>query len=215
MSGSKLLVLLHNMPRKILLQLYATISVLFFLICIQPIQASTVPDLIRAAASDQGIPPALLAAIMQNESGFNPNLISSSGCAGLGQLCKKSAHRPHITVQCSQDRANGPQLCSPNCDTSDSDYNWCDSCTGSFDEIGIISMLVCVVDSFCFFSARKNVVLCRLILKNNNRAQQKISIHIADSWCFVRGDDCILEVDFDNVIRSFVCNKETIICLIN
>lgn len=112
------------------------------------VQASSVPDLIRSAAARENIPPALIAAIFENESGFNPNLISSTGCVGLGQLCKSSAQRPNIIVQCEQDRAAGPQQCSPNCDTSNSEYNWCNSCIGSASS--------CVGDDR--FNVQKNIL---------------------------------------------------------
>jgi hypothetical protein len=90
----------------------------------------SVSQQIRIAATNVQIPPTLLAAIIQNESRFNPNAISSTGCVGLGQLCRTSAQRPNIQVQCQQNPTAGPQQCSPNC-TSTSAYNWCNSCANS------------------------------------------------------------------------------------
>lgn len=106
-----------------------TILFLLFLPTSQ-VQASDMPTQIRTAATAHDIPPALLAAIIQNESDFNPNNISSDGCVGLGRLCKEESWRPTIEVQCEQNTSDGQQLCSRTCNTSNPDYTWCEVCTG-------------------------------------------------------------------------------------
>ncbi len=48
-------------------------------------------DLINASAHAHGLPPALLAGLIQQESGFNPNIVSKAGAVGLSQLMPDTA----------------------------------------------------------------------------------------------------------------------------
>jgi cell wall-associated NlpC family hydrolase len=60
--------------------------------------ASTQYDsLIQQAARDQGVDPALLKGLVQAESGFNPNSVSSVGAQGLTQLMPSTASGLGVT----------------------------------------------------------------------------------------------------------------------
>ena len=60
--------------------------------------ASTQYDsLIQQAARDQGVDPALLKGLVQAESGFNPNAVSSVGAQGLTQLMPSTASGLGVT----------------------------------------------------------------------------------------------------------------------
>lgn len=54
---------------------------------------SSVPfrEIIEAVAADRGIPSELIAAVIQAESGFNPNAVSPAGAKGLMQLMDGTA----------------------------------------------------------------------------------------------------------------------------
>ena len=54
-------------------------------------------DLIQQAARDQGVDPALLKGLVQAESGFNPNSVSSVGAQGLTQLMPDTARGLGVT----------------------------------------------------------------------------------------------------------------------
>jgi cell wall-associated NlpC family hydrolase len=53
--------------------------------------------LIQQAARDQGVDPALLKGLVQAESGFNPNSVSSVGAQGLAQLMPDTAKGLGVT----------------------------------------------------------------------------------------------------------------------
>jgi len=54
-------------------------------------------DLILAAARQEGVPPALLAAVVEVESGFNPHAVSPAGAKGLTQLMDGTARALGVT----------------------------------------------------------------------------------------------------------------------
>ena len=54
-------------------------------------------ELARIAAEKAGIDPALFKALVQQESGFNPNAVSSVGAQGLTQLMPKTAQMLGVT----------------------------------------------------------------------------------------------------------------------
>jgi soluble lytic murein transglycosylase-like protein len=54
---------------------------------------SAFDDLIRSTASQHGIDPSLVRAVMHAESGFNPQAVSPKGAAGLMQLMPATASR--------------------------------------------------------------------------------------------------------------------------
>jgi cell wall-associated NlpC family hydrolase len=65
---------------------------------VAPASADTQYDsLIQQAARDQGVDPALLKGLVQAESGFNPNSVSSVGAQGLTQLMPDTAKGLGVT----------------------------------------------------------------------------------------------------------------------
>lgn len=56
-----------------------------------PADVSGVRPLLLAAARQEGVPPALLAAVVDQESGFNPHAVSKAGAKGLTQLMDGTA----------------------------------------------------------------------------------------------------------------------------
>ncbi len=105
----------------------------FFRCSAGAIGAPTAYDrIIQEAAAQIGVEAALIKAVMQAESSFNPNDISTTGCAGLMQICKTSA-KEEIRVQCPQERSKGPQQCmvgtNRECLISES-VPWCKVCSG-------------------------------------------------------------------------------------
>jgi soluble lytic murein transglycosylase-like protein len=56
-----------------------------------------VDEAIERNALHQGLDPALLRAVVQTESGFNPNAVSSAGAAGLMQLMPGTAKDMGVT----------------------------------------------------------------------------------------------------------------------
>ncbi|MEZ4523624.1 MAG: lytic transglycosylase domain-containing protein [Thermomicrobiales bacterium] len=61
--------------------------------------AANVPfrDMIESVASSKGVPSALIAALIQAESNFNPNAVSSAGAKGLMQLMDGTAANLGVT----------------------------------------------------------------------------------------------------------------------
>jgi soluble lytic murein transglycosylase-like protein len=58
---------------------------------------ATIQTQVTAAATRNGIPPAIALAVVQQESGGNPNAISSAGAAGLMQLMPATAASLGVT----------------------------------------------------------------------------------------------------------------------
>lgn len=56
-----------------------------------PQEQSNIPEEIRQAALAEGVDPALVAAIVQVESGFNPKAFSEKGAVGLMQVLPETA----------------------------------------------------------------------------------------------------------------------------
>jgi soluble lytic murein transglycosylase-like protein len=62
-----------------------------------PTTPSALAPLIDSAAQQAGLPAGLLAALVQVESGFQPNAVSSAGAKGLTQLMDGTARRLGVT----------------------------------------------------------------------------------------------------------------------
>lgn len=87
-------------------------------------------QLIIHYSKENGVTPSIIKAIVEHESGFKPNAISSTGCSGLMQICGSSAQPEYIQVQCKQNRNAGPQKCGA-CSPWKGDLIWCLPCSGS------------------------------------------------------------------------------------
>jgi hypothetical protein len=62
-----------------------------------PLDAGRVNDLVAAAAQKQSLDPALLRAVIKQESGFKPCAVSFKGAQGLMQLMPGTARDLHVT----------------------------------------------------------------------------------------------------------------------
>jgi soluble lytic murein transglycosylase-like protein len=56
-----------------------------------PVSRGTLMTMAAEAAQEAGVPPALFQALVETESGFNPNAVSSAGAMGLTQLMPGTA----------------------------------------------------------------------------------------------------------------------------
>jgi soluble lytic murein transglycosylase-like protein len=59
--------------------------------------AISIPALVSSTAATYGVPPALALAVAQQESGFNPNAVSSAGAIGVMQLMPATAASLGVT----------------------------------------------------------------------------------------------------------------------
>lgn len=62
-----------------------------------PARAAAFDEVIEAQAAEQGLPPDLVRAVIQAESGFNPNAVSVKGAMGLMQLMPATATELGVT----------------------------------------------------------------------------------------------------------------------
>ena len=62
-----------------------------------PLASSEVDTLVNSAAQKQGLKPALVRAVMKQESGFKPCVVSVKGAQGLMQLMPQTAEQFHVT----------------------------------------------------------------------------------------------------------------------
>lgn len=67
----------------------------------------TIADAIRREAKAQGIDPLFLTALIQIESGFDPNAVSVSGALGLGQLLPETARGMGVDATDIKDNVRG------------------------------------------------------------------------------------------------------------
>lgn len=54
---------------------------------------------VTSASKSSGVPENVIAATIQHESGWNPDQVSSTGAAGLGQMLKSTAQQPGFGMQ--------------------------------------------------------------------------------------------------------------------
>ncbi len=84
---------------------------------------------VKTYATAEGVEPPLALAIINAESTGDSNAISSTGCAGLMQVCASSASPTIIKFHCGHDDSLGPQQCDLNtCQTQSSGWIWCKAC---------------------------------------------------------------------------------------
>lgn len=62
-----------------------------------PARAAAFDEVIEEQAAEQGLPPDLVRAVIQAESGFNPNAVSVKGAMGLMQLMPATATELGVT----------------------------------------------------------------------------------------------------------------------
>ncbi|MBI4980284.1 transglycosylase SLT domain-containing protein [Candidatus Woesearchaeota archaeon] len=87
---------------------------------------------VKQYAVQEGVEPQLALAIIGSESSGNPYAVSSTGCAGLMQLCGSSSPDDIIKVQCSQKGAPPAHQCNLDaCHTKTKGYVWCEICSSS------------------------------------------------------------------------------------
>lgn len=76
---------------------------------------SSYEEVIGRAAAQSSIDAALIKAIIKHESRFNPNVISTTGCVGLMQICKTSADPTYIRQISGQPTAGAVLKNLPGC----------------------------------------------------------------------------------------------------
>jgi soluble lytic murein transglycosylase-like protein len=75
----------------------ATQSVTGAISPVAPLPQGTLNGMIQAVARQEGVPPALLAGVVEVESGFQPGAVSKAGAEGLTQLMPLTAQALGVT----------------------------------------------------------------------------------------------------------------------